>query len=213
MLNRNRPGSLDERQKVGKVATSSPPGRRRFNFERELFNLIHHLDVAISYSVPAANGPKSPNQWSDAAYLLVNSLTFRRQLFENQGFIQFLLLVSSLLKQLKMKQSKYLLPLAAVTVVALASFLPGSRAADGKVTGATFVDPMTACVNQYNSIVTSAKASLAGGDRNGAIRLLLAARTQLGKCEAIHNNTTASVSLGFNDSGAAALIETPPLCS
>jgi hypothetical protein len=112
-----------------------------------------------------------------------------------------------------MKQSQYLLPLAVVTVVAVASFLPGSRAAHGTVSGPTFVDPMTACVNQYNSIVSSAKTSLAGGDRNGAIRLLLAARTQLGKCEEIHNNSTASVSLGLNDSGAAVLTDTPPLCS
>jgi hypothetical protein len=121
--------------------------------------------------------------------------------------------VLSLLKQLKMKSSKYILPLAVVTVVAIASFLPGSRAAHGTVSGPAFVDPMTACVNQYNSIVTSAKASLAGGDRNGAIKLLLSARSQLGKCEEIHNNSSASVSLGLNDSGAAVLMDTPPLCS
>ena len=112
-----------------------------------------------------------------------------------------------------MKHKKYVLPLAVVTVVAVASFLSGSRAAHGTVSGATYVDPMTACVNQYNSIVTNAKASLAGGDRNGAIRLLLAARSQLGKCEEIHNNSTASVSLGLNDSTPTVFTKTPPLCS
>jgi hypothetical protein len=132
---------------------------------------------------------------------------------KSKDFLYWASVVLSLLKQLKMKHKKYLLPLAVVTVVAIASFLPGSRAAGGKVTGATFVDPMTACVNQYNSIVSNAKASLAGGDRNGAIKLLLAARSQLGKCEEIHNNSTASVSLGLNDTGAAVLTQTPPLCS
>jgi hypothetical protein len=132
---------------------------------------------------------------------------------KTKGFFNLARLVSSLLAQLRMKHAKYLLPLAIVAAVAVASFLPSSRAADGKVAGASYVDPMTACVNQYNSIVSNAKASLAGGDRNGAIRLLLAARSQLGKCEAIHNNSTASVSLGFNDSSAAVLTQTPPLCS
>jgi hypothetical protein len=39
------------------------------------------------------------------------------------------------------------------------------------------------CGDQYNALVKQAKASLTKGDRNGAIHWLLAARTQLDRCQ------------------------------
>jgi hypothetical protein len=165
---------------------------------------IHSTSVSV---------PKLPIRSADANYLVVNSFKFETQISKSEWFPEFCPTAPSLLKNLKVKHSKYLLLLAVVTVVAAARFWPGSRVADGRVSGPAFIDPMTACINQYNSIVTSSKASPARGDRNGTIKLLFAARAQLGKCEEIHNNSTASVSLGLNNSGAAVLTDTPPLCS
>ena len=93
--------------------------------------------------------------------------------------------------------------LAASTLVAAAVLPARSRPARGDVIKpAAFVDPMTACVNQYNSLVHQAKTSLATGDRNSAIKMLLSAESQLGRCQEIENKSTAQVSVGLNAGGA-----------
>jgi hypothetical protein len=105
-----------------------------------------------------------------------------------------------------MKRSKHFLMLAALTLVAAAVLPARSRRAAGDVIKpATYVDPMTACMNQYNSLVHQAKSSLTTGDRNGAIKMLLSAETQLGRCQEIENKSTAQVSVGLNAGGAFAL--------
>jgi hypothetical protein len=56
------------------------------------------------------------------------------------------------------------------------------------------------CGDRYNAMLRQAKAALAKGDRNGAIRGLIAARSQLRDCEAHEQLESApSSALGLND--------------
>jgi hypothetical protein len=55
------------------------------------------------------------------------------------------------------------------------------------------------CGDRYNALVTDAKAALSKGDRNAAIRGLLAARSQLRLCEERdHDSATGVVAIALN---------------
>lgn len=55
------------------------------------------------------------------------------------------------------------------------------------------------CSDRYNALVTEAKAALTKGDRNAAIRGLLAAGSQLRACEERdHDSVTGVVAIALN---------------
>ena len=55
------------------------------------------------------------------------------------------------------------------------------------------------CGDRYNALIGKAKAALAKGDRNAAIRWLLAAESQLRVCEERHHdNATGAVGVALN---------------
>jgi hypothetical protein len=55
------------------------------------------------------------------------------------------------------------------------------------------------CGDRYNELITEAKAALSRGDQQGALRGLLAARSQLRLCEERdHDNPTGVVAIALN---------------
>lgn len=57
-------------------------------------------------------------------------------------------------------------------------------------------DDSAACAERYNALLGQAKASLIQGDRNAAINSLIAANSQLRRCEELEKlNSTARVAM------------------
>ena len=72
--------------------------------------------------------------------------------------------------------------------------------ADGppKAVSASVGDSVT-CGDRYNALVSSAKSALAGGDRVGALRALIDAKSQLRRCNDLEKeNATGAVALALN---------------
>ena len=55
------------------------------------------------------------------------------------------------------------------------------------------------CGDRYNALIANAKAALAKGDQNAAVRGLLAARSQLHSCEERdHDSATSAAAIALN---------------
>ena len=55
------------------------------------------------------------------------------------------------------------------------------------------------CGDRYNALIANAKAALANGDQNAAVRGLLAARSQLRSCEERdHDSATGAAAIALN---------------
>lgn len=76
----------------------------------------------------------------------------------------------------------------------------GVGAKKASATASTAVAPSGGCGDRYNALLLQAKAALVKGDRNGAVRSLIAARSQLRDCQGRERLDSAPASaLGLND--------------
>lgn len=91
--------------------------------------------------------------------------------------------------------------LAAAFVTASTAGLPRTCAdAPRPASAAESADDSAACTQRYNALLGQAKASLMQGDRNAAINSLIAANSQLHRCEELEEqNSTARVGVAMNN--------------
>ena len=91
--------------------------------------------------------------------------------------------------------------LAAAFVTASIAGLPRT-CAEGptRTSAAEPANDSAACSERYNALLGQAKASLIQGDRNAAINSLIAANSQLRRCEELEKqNSTARVGVAMNN--------------